>query len=189
MPDSQTLVLIIAATVAGVVLVRLYMVLGRRTGAEPAPRQPKPLVSAPETPVPASAGAGGLIDIQLADRDFDTAAFLKGARAAYETIIRAFEQGDRAALAPLLSPDVLAAFEADIAARGGTAATAFTRLDDAKITGATLEGGHAEITVAFTAAFAAEGGARMVTDVWTFGREISSSDPNWTLVATAGERA
>jgi predicted lipid-binding transport protein (Tim44 family) len=191
MPDSQTLLLIAAAMVAGIVLFRLYMILGRRTGAEPAPAPPRAVAAPPAIEPPASAGAGGLVDIQLADRDFDTEAFLKGARKAYETIIRAFEAGDRAALTPLLSPEVRAAFDREIDARkpasqGGHAAS-FLRLDDAKIVGATLEGRHAEITLSFTAAFAGDDGARSVNDVWTFARDLSAADPNWTLVATSGE--
>jgi predicted lipid-binding transport protein (Tim44 family) len=190
MPDSQTLLLIAAAMVAGIVLFRLYTILGRRTGAEPAPPPPRAVVAAPPAvEAPASAGAGGLVDIQLADRDFDTEAFLKGARTAYETIIRAFEAGDRATLMPLLSPEVRAAFDRDIEARpsGSQKAASFLRLDDAKIVGATLEGRHAEITLSFTAAFAGDDGARTVNDVWTFARDLSGADPNWTLVATSGE--
>ena len=40
MPDSQLIEILIAAMVAGVVLFRLYTVLGRRTGHEPQPEQP-----------------------------------------------------------------------------------------------------------------------------------------------------
>jgi predicted lipid-binding transport protein (Tim44 family) len=189
MPDSQTLLLIAAAMVAGIVLFRLYMILGRRTGAEPAPAPPRAVAAPPALEPPASAGAGGLVDIQLADRDFDTEAFLKGARNAYETIIRAFEAGDRAALTPLLSPEVRAAFDREIDARTSVSqgAASFLRLDDAKIVGATLEGRHAEITLSFTAAFAGDEGARTINDVWTFARDLSAADPNWTLVATSGE--
>src|SRR5215813_6772085 len=38
MPDSQTLGLLIAAMVAGVICFRLYTVLGRKTGHEPPPQ-------------------------------------------------------------------------------------------------------------------------------------------------------
>jgi predicted lipid-binding transport protein (Tim44 family) len=46
-----------------------------------------------------------------------------------------------------------------------------------------LHGRQAEITVAFTAEFANGN----VTDVWTFERNLDSSDPNWVLVATSGD--
>src|SRR5689334_8936367 len=95
MPDSQLLGILIAAMVAGVVLFRLYAVLGRRTGHEPqqqagAPaRAPSPLKEARppavlETLPPEGACARGLLDIEKADPSFDRDHFLKGARAAYE---------------------------------------------------------------------------------------------------------
>ena len=182
MPDSQTLGLVAAAMIAGVICVRLYWVLGRRTGNEPqaAPPSPAtpPVMAAPQAALPAN----GMLDIQAADRDFDTARFLDGARQAYVQIVAAFTQGDREALRPLLSPDVMAAFEAGIADRGEAPAP-LVRLADARIVSASLEGRHAEITVAFTAEFS--GGA--TTDVWTFARSVDSTDPNWTLVATSGD--
>jgi predicted lipid-binding transport protein (Tim44 family) len=180
MPDSQTLGLFLAAMIAGVVCFRLYTVLGRRTGQEPAANP----VFAPAIPAPEPVivqGGSGLLDIQLADKDFDTAAFLKGARDAYVLIVGAFARGDVESLRPLLSPDVLAAFEAGIAGRGNAAAPVFTRLTDAKIVAASLHEKQAEITLAFTADFS----SGPVTDVWSFARAIG--DPDWRLVATSGE--
>jgi len=55
-----------------------------------------------------------------------------------------------------------------------------------------LENQTAEITVSFRAQFAhgtASSGdyvQRDVTDVWTFARQIGTSSPTWTLVATTG---
>jgi predicted lipid-binding transport protein (Tim44 family) len=56
-------------------------------------------------------------------------------------------------------------------------------LHDARIVASSLHGRLAEITVAFSAEFA--GGT--VNDVWTFERNLDSSDPNWLLVATSGD--
>jgi len=53
-----------------------------------------------------------LFDIQLADPSFETGHFLKGARTAYELILKAFAGGDRASLKPLLSDEVYKAFDA-----------------------------------------------------------------------------
>lgn len=184
MPDSQTIYLFAAAALAAIVCFRLFTVLGRRTGREP---QARP-AAAPLTPVPAKAMAepgtspGGLLDIQLADRNFDTPKFLSGAREAYIQIVTAFASGDRAALRPLLSPDVYAAFDAGISQRTGPAA-AFVKLQDARVVRSALHGRAAEITVAFTAEFANGN----VTDVWTFERNLDAADPNWTLIATSGD--
>jgi predicted lipid-binding transport protein (Tim44 family) len=191
MPDTQTLGLLVAAMVAGIVCFRLFTVLGRRTGHEPPPRQamprpeprseprPEPLASPPQIAAPSS---NGLLDIQLADRSFDTPKFLAGAREAYARIVTAFAQGDRDSLRPLLSRDVFSAFDAGITARTEPAAS-FLKLDDARIAGSSLHGRLAEITVAFIAEFASGN----VTDVWTFERDLDSADPNWALVATSGE--
>ena len=124
MPDSQTLGLLIAATVAGVICFRLYTILGRRTGHEPPPQQ-LPQAQPAALPQPAQQSApssSGLLDIQRADRSFDAAQFLAGAREAYARIVTAFAKGDRAELRPLLSPDVFAAFDAGIVARTQPAA-------------------------------------------------------------------
>lgn len=180
MPDTQTLGLFIAAAVAGVVCFRLYWVLGRKTGLEPQPAPPPAPLPPQVSVVPAS--GNGLLDIQHADPAFDTARFLEGARAAYTQIIDAFVRGDIEALRPLLSPDVLAAFEAGIRGRVG-AASPLTRLNDARIVGAQLEGRTAEITVAFAADFSGQA----VSDVWSFTRNLDAADPNWMLVATSGD--
>ncbi len=183
MPDSQTLILVAAAMVAAVICFRLYTVLGRRTGNETAQPQPMPLTAAPPPEaVPATPASNGLLDIQLADRAFDTPKFLLGARDAYGRIVTAFAGGDRDALRPLLSPDVYAAFEAGITARTAPPA-AFVKLQDARIVNSALNGRLAEITIAFTAEFS----SGTVTDVWTFERNLDSSDPNWQLVATSGD--
>ncbi len=202
MPDAQLLGIAVAAMVAGVLLFRLYTVLGRRTGHEPGQPAPKPVTGALPPPdkragatppeqesgsAPAAPPLGhGLLDIELADRSFDGDHFLKGARTAYEIILKAFAGGDRLALRPLLSDDVYAAFEQDIAARGTRQAEALTGITDARIVGAALTGNAAEVTVAFRGQFTGGEGRHDVTDVWTFARTIGASDPNWTLVATSG---
>jgi predicted lipid-binding transport protein (Tim44 family) len=186
MPDSQTLGLLIAAMVAGVICFRLYTILGRRTGHEPPPPQsvrPAPTPAAlPQPAQDVAPSSSGLLDIQLADRDFDTPKFLGGAREAYARIVTAFAKGDRTELRPLLSPDVFAAFDSGISARPAPPPE-FVKLHDARIAGSSLHGRQAEITVAFTAEFANGN----VTDVWTFERNLDSSDPNWVLVATSGD--
>src|SRR5262249_23547264 len=153
----QTLGLLGAAMVAGIICFRLFTILGRRTGHEPPPPQavpqarPEPLKAPPPQEVAPS--SNGLLDIQLADRDFDTPKFLAGAREAYARLVTAFAKGDRAELKPLLSPEVFTAFDAGITARNEPPA-AFVKLHDARIVGSSLQGRQAEITVAFSAEFA-----------------------------------
>lgn len=199
MPDAQLIEILIAAMVAGVILFRLYTILGRRTGHEPQHQDRL-------TPVPSSANlraapaerpsepqARSLFDIQLADPGFETNHFLKGARTAYEMILKAFAGGDRASLKPLLSEDVYKAFDTEIANRGAKPVEeTLAGITDARIVHATLEDKTAEITVSFRAQFAhgtpssSDYVQRDVTDVWTFARQLGASNPNWTLVATSG---
>jgi predicted lipid-binding transport protein (Tim44 family) len=217
MADSQVLTLILIASVAGFLLFRLYMVLGRRTGNEQPPekdyrlnpRQAEDAVGAvpgvshispdrPSDPV-----ASGLFDISLTDRSFDKEQFLKGARAAYEMILTAFAAGDRGTLKPLLSDEVFAAFNTVITAReaaGHQASLTLVGFSEVKIIAAALKVSTAEITLAFSSRLISatttkdgsivEGDASAVqdvTDVWTFTREVRSRDPNWVLVATSSE--
>jgi len=188
MPDTQTLGLVIAGTLAGLIALRLYWVLGRRTGNEPegpavpAPSQAAAPAALEQVQAPAMAGGNGLLDIQMADRGFDTQKFLDGARQAYSQIVNAFAAGDRSALRPLLSGDVYAAFDAGISARDQPAPM-LVKLNDARIVGAALHERTAEVTVAFNADFT----TGPVTDVWTFARDTTATDPNWTLVATSGD--
>ena len=194
MPDSQSLGLFIAATLAGIICLRLYWVLGRRTGHEAPPQpqaKPSPLsapppqpvvVEAPETQDAAPPSANGLLDIQLADRTFDAAKFLGGAREAYKMILDAFIRGDRDALRPLLAPEVMGAFEEAIKTREAPPEP-LLQLVGAKIVDARLDGRQAEITVAFHAEFS----HGTITDVWTFARSVDAGDPNWHLITTAGD--
>lgn len=214
MADSQLLAILLIATVAGIILFRLYAVLGRRTGHERPPPDNVSLYGQPGEEVapvpvrtalvrPADPVAAGLIDIQLADRSFDKDKFLGGARSAYEMIVTAFTAGDRVTLRPLLSDEVYGAFDAAIKAResrGEKVAFTFVGFKDVKIAAAALKTRSAEITLSFAAQFvsavsnaqgaplAGDGNAmRDVTDVWTFARDVRSGDPNWTLIATSGE--
>jgi predicted lipid-binding transport protein (Tim44 family) len=198
MPDSELIGILIFAMVVGVILFRLYTVLGRRTGNEPQHQQSANRVpaasplrppSAPESPPPEGACARSLLDIELADPSFDRDHFLKGARSAYEIIQKAYADADRLALRPLLSDEVFAAFEREIAARPG-APDRLAGIIDARIVDASLEGKLADITVGFRTNFTVpDGTQREVADRWSFARTIGASDPNWTLVATAGESA
>jgi predicted lipid-binding transport protein (Tim44 family) len=189
-------------------------------GAAPgAPRGPGQIIrlpgaahEAPSAPAPAdpqrwkdfvepgSKAVAGLEAVVGADRSFDPAGFLSGAKVAYDTIVVAFAKGDRDVLAGLLATDVLDSFSkaiGDRLARGETMETKIVSLDSAKIEDARLAGGAAQIAVRFVAKLISftrdssgkvvEGSADVIADhldVWTFARDISSRNPNWRLVAT-----
>ena len=143
---------------------------------------------------------GALKAIVAADRDFDTDGFLAGARAAYEMIVTGFAAGDRKTLKPLLSKDVFEGFVAaiqDRESRGETVQSTFVGIDKADIVEAGMRGNFAQITVRFVSQLITvtrnasgdviDGDPSKVSelvDVWTFERNVGSSDPNWYLVAT-----
>ena len=173
MLDPQLIEILVLALIAGVILFRLYTVLGRRTGNEPPPQDPRVPASVPRDTAkdnviplptrseqiadrPADPVARGLFDIKLADRDFDADHFLAGTRAAYEIIVTAFARGDRAALKPLLSSEGYAAFDQVITGREHGKQTiefTFVGFKDVKIVHAALKNRAAEITVAIGAQF------------------------------------
>jgi predicted lipid-binding transport protein (Tim44 family) len=152
-------------------------------------------IAEPGTPLAASLGA-----IIAADRSFDPKQFLDGARTAYEMIVTAFAKGDRKSLKPLLGKEVYDGFAAAISdreAKGETVEFNFIGIDKAEIVDASLKSSMAQVEVRFgsklvtatrnKAGEVVDGDPVVsadVTDIWTFGRDVSSRDPNWTLVAT-----
>lgn len=148
-----------------------------------------------ETPLSA-----GLTQIKLADRDFDEAQFLEGAKGAFEMVVSAFAQGDRETLRQLLADDVYRDFESAITERehaGQKLETTVVNIRQADIIEAELQNRTAFVTVKFVSeqinllrdqqGETIEGDAEHVadvTDIWTFARNTRSRDPNWVLVAT-----
>jgi predicted lipid-binding transport protein (Tim44 family) len=144
--------------------------------------------------------AAGLDDVAAVGDGFDPAAFLSGARGAYEIIVTAFAKGDVNRLRELLSPEVLEGFAKairDREGRGEKVEMTLVSIDDAKIIEAHLRDRVAQVTVKFLSKLITatrdrdgkviDGAADKVadvTDVWTFARDVASADPNWQLVAT-----
>ena len=134
--------IVLLAMVAGFLALRLYSVLGKRTGHEqPLPRTAEvaaaPVPRAADTVVEAraavprpidSAAEAGLRSIVAAEPGFDVARFTEGAQAAYRLTLEAFWKGDEAALADLVTEDVRASFVEAIAARRAAGETLDNRL-------------------------------------------------------------
>ena len=142
----------------------------------------------------------GLAQIRIADPSFDPRGFVQGARQAFEMIVGAFAHGDVKALKPLLSDEVHARFAAAIRQRqdaGETLETTLVGFEKSEIVGAEMRGSEARVTVRFVSEqinvtrgrdeMIVDGNPNEVTritDVWTFARDTTSSNPNWFLVAT-----
>jgi predicted lipid-binding transport protein (Tim44 family) len=169
-------VIVILALVALFIGLRLYSVLGERTGHEQQPilkpaesdaRAAPPIAPQPVAqPAPADTGdmafvptAGpGVRAILATDPSFDVARFLDGAKSAYRMILEAFWKGDLHALQSHVDSHVYDAFAAAVEQRQKDSLKLDNRLvtiDQAVISEATLERGLAIITVRFEADIAA----------------------------------
>lgn len=213
----MTVGIVIFAMVAAFLGMRLYAVLGKRTGHEQplgrggddVLRGAKPVAAVDDgrdTVTPSvddhqTPGAeAGLRAISVADRRFNAAEFIEGAKSAYRMILEAFWAGKEDDFAPFVSDDVKSAFAAAIAERSEQGHVLDNRLitiERAVITEAALDSGTATITVTFDADIAAvtrdkDGNvvagslsdAVTTHDPWTFSRNIRSADPNWILTDT-----
>lgn len=215
-----TFEIVLLAMVAAFLGLRLYSVLGKRTGHEQevAPhkvaddRQPAIVRQPVGQSEGASAGVimnpdlidasanSGLRSIANADRQFDPALFLEGAKSAYGMVLAAFWTGDKDTLRFLSDDDVYESFVEAIDARdarGEILENRLVRIEEARIIDASYDHPVARITVRFDADIAslmkdASGtviGGTMNDaveshDVWTFFRDLKSGDRNWKLDET-----
>lgn len=160
---------------------------GEDAEAGPADAEPDPL-------------ADGIDEIRRADPEFDTDAFLSGARSAFEMVVHAFATADTGALRGLLDDEVYANFEDAIQRRLAAAETLETTvvgIKSADPVEAGMNGRTALVAVRFvseqvnvtrdaegTAIDGDPGQVSEVTDIWTFARNTRSRDPNWKLIET-----
>ncbi len=171
--QSGWIEIVFLAMLAGFIALRLYSVLGRRTGHEkPATdsfRPARPEMSRPEAAPRPGADATpaaelpddmdatlreGLRAIMAADRQFQPQSFLSAARQAYGMVLEGFWTGNVADIRELVSDEVMDQFEGAIAQRKASGERLDNRLlgvSAATITEAAMNGTMAEITVRFDA--------------------------------------
>jgi predicted lipid-binding transport protein (Tim44 family) len=165
--------IVLLAMVAAFLGLRLYSVLGKRTGHEQTFVAPVDSAGAgapvavedgraPVAPVSDTVfepeAAAGVKSIISAESGFDVSRFVEGAKAAYRMILEAYWRGDEDALAPFVSDDVREAFAASIAERKAAGHVLDNRLmtiENATISDAVVENKVATITVRFDADIAA----------------------------------
>ena len=169
-------VIVILALVALFIGLRLYSVLGERTGHEqqpilkPAdqdarvePRPAQPAAAAPAANEPGDMAflptAGpGVRAILAADPTFDVARFLEGAKAAYRMILEAYWKGDLDAVRSHVDDHVYQTFAGAVEQRKKDGLSLDNRLvavEQTVIAEASLERGIADVTVRFEADIAA----------------------------------
>jgi len=165
--------IVVLAMVAGFLALRLYSVLGKRTGHEQplapvedrAPPAANPSFVAPSRVAIAAndsvfeeGAAAGIRAIVAVEPSFDVGRFLEGAKGAYRMILEAYWSGNAGELVGLTSDEVRAAFAESIAERSTAGHVLDNRLvtiEKARIVGADVNGRNASITVAFNADIAA----------------------------------
>ncbi|QJU58927.1 Tim44 domain-containing protein [Sphingomonas sp. AP4-R1] len=167
---------IVLAMVFVFVALRLWSVLGRRTGHEQTLTKPLERVPAarPSVPLPlpgkdqtvvagqelssAPAANAGLRAIASADPKFDVVHFVDGAKGAYRMILEAFWRGDEEELRQLVDGEVADAFTSAIVERKAAGHVLDNRLvtiENAQIEDATVDGQTAHIRMRFDADIAA----------------------------------
>jgi predicted lipid-binding transport protein (Tim44 family) len=204
--------IIIFAVIAVLLVLRLRSVLGQRSGYEQPrderltsrfddnennneviPLHPKDNDDAPVT-------LHGLDALRQIDRKFNEKEFISGAKSAFEMILTAYAEGDLAQLRRLLGYDLLQSFTSSIEGRVAAKESLTITLDElreASILNISVIDQMASITMHFHSVQtrvakdkngepidSEDIGAREFTDIWTFERDLTLSDPNWKLTET-----
>lgn len=169
-------VIVILALVALFIGLRLYSVLGERTGheqqpilkpadpdarVEPRPAQPSVVPQAAQDSADMAflpLAGPGVRALMAADPNFDVARFLEGAKAAYQMILEAFWKGELDALRTHVDDHVYETFATAVEQRQKEGLKLDNRLvsiDQALISEAAVERNAAVLTVRFEADIAA----------------------------------
>ncbi|HVV43092.1 MAG TPA: Tim44/TimA family putative adaptor protein [Nitrobacter sp.] len=126
--------------------------------------------------------------------------FLTERLSTYETIVAAFDAGDRKTLRRLVSAEVYVTFSEAITARRKhqeDAQTLFAQIAPPEIVAAAFDDTHAEVSIRFVAdsyklsdgtsdrAIGSSPSSRRSIDIWTFG--CTSLTRKWRLIATEAE--
>ena len=202
--------IVLLAMIAAFLGMRLYSVLGKRTGHEQEPvlprrddraapspvrledgETPSPSVGAPDTSglVYEPAAEIGLRQLLASDRNFDAGRFMEGAEAAYRMILEAYWKGDRDTLRDLCDDDSYEAFVEAIAARDARGEQLENRLvgiDSAKITTVEMDRKEARITVRYQADISAitrDADGKLIAGSMS---DASQTDDLWTFRRAIG---
>lgn len=203
---EQFLDIFFLAAVAGFILYRLFKVLGQDAGFRPEPvngEQAFPETSQqPEQHSESSRLHDKIHEIQKLDPTFNQAHFLQGASKAFEMIITAFNEGDKETLNMFVDKKLYKSFEKSIGDAEKNKETwdnSLIRIQKTELVDLKLERTKVYATVRIisdqimatrdAAGHVIEGDLdqiEVLTDIWTFARNVQSSDPNWILVNTTG---
>ncbi len=200
----QYMDIIFLAVVAGVVLLRLRSVLGKRTGSE----KKDPNLYSYDKPISQNSETITSSPVKNETKKsksewFDNENFINGAKGAYENIVTNFENDNIKELKPLLDGNVFNSFTEVIEKRkrnGEHVEFSFIGIDSAEIIYKDLDSSPMEVTVRFISEMitciknnkdeivsGSLNQIQKVTDVWTFAKHKNQKNSNWLLLATSAE--
>ena len=198
----QYMDIIFLAVVAGIVLLRLRSVLGKRTGSE----KKDPNLYSYDQPVNQSSDTMKPKKVTKQTNNsqwFDNDDFVNGAKGAYETILTNFENGNTKELKPLLVDDVFKSFTDVINQRKKNdeqVEFSFIGIQSAEIIYKDLNTIPMEVTVRFVSEMitciknnkdevisGSLNQIQKITDVWTFAKHKNKKNSNWLLQTTSAD--
>lgn len=191
--DLQIFDIIIFAGIAIFLVLRLKKVLGKRTGFEKNRKQnTNPLFSKKEEVIKKETPEleekySKLKKAYESIDDFDHIIFLDGAKMAFETIITAFNKGDKKTLKSLLTQDVFKSFEVAVDSNKNDPDYKFYSLNIESIEDVKVVGNYIKICIKFVSEQFKNNDENTVIkklDIWTFEKIIKSKDPIWLLSST-----
>ena len=189
--DLQIFDLIIFAGIAVFLIYRLRNVLGKRTGFEGQKHTTETRTKNVEntkkfTPQLKDNESKLSIAYEVL-ADFDHRQFLESAKFAFETIINAFNKGDKKMLKPLLTKEAFLSFESAIDHQDNNPNFQFYSLVVDAVEDVVVEKETINITLKFTSEQFKDNDESTIIkkqDVWTFQKKINSKSLNWFLSST-----
>lgn len=188
--DLQFFDIIFFAGVAAFLIFRLRNVLGKRTGLE---KQKKSGLERKENIIKEKNVPeldDNFVELEkiykLLD-NFDHKDFLDGAKIAFETIINAFNNGDKKTLRNLLTNETYTVFEKAINEKNNDPESQIFSLNIEKIENVLIESEKITVKIKFVSEqFKNNDESTIIKkeDIWSFEKLIKSKNPNWVLSST-----
>jgi predicted lipid-binding transport protein (Tim44 family) len=185
--DLQFFDIIIFAGVAAFLIYRLRNVLGKRTGYQ---KNEKPIVAEEKNKnkIPLLKENEKKLSLAYeAITDFDHKNFLEGAKFAFESIINAFNSGDKKTLQGLLTSGVYSSFQKAIEEKKNNPSFQFYSLSIDGVEEVVVNKNLIDITLMITSEQFKDNDETTVKkkqDTWTFQKNINNSSPLWLLSST-----
>ena len=192
--DLQFFDIILFAGIALFLVFRLRKVLGRRTGSEKNISEGFDSLRNTKEKQKINKNVPELEDrfseLKLAYQkieSFNHISFLEGAKIAFETIINAFNNGDKKTLKKLLNDEIYAIFKKAIDEKKNDPESQLFSLNIEKVEKVSIDQGLVIIKIKFISEQFKNNDESTITkkeDAWAFEKEIRSKNPNWKLSST-----